>query len=163
MPTINEARYPHHGHPPRSNGAAESMAVHDANVAINAWAKAWQVAKFLLSGALILIVWSISHLISSGYIVGVAKTTDLTAVETKQGLTNLELKDAINAHSKALETQGEALKTLIVQSNDTRTDLSEIKGFLHGLLQANPPAPIVAPPSARKKQAHPGSGWFNLR
>ncbi len=145
---IPNGAYPH-GH------EKQASIEHDRQVTISATLSAWWQAlgifRHFVSGLVALMISATYLLYSNGWFNGVAHTSDLTEVRTE-----------IAADRRVLEAHTEALRTLVSQSNDTRSDLSEIKGFLHGLLQANSPAPIVATPPARKKQAHPGSGWMKF-
>ena len=151
-PTYND----YQGRPPRAaslhrqineirNPPLPPLSDPGSNETIGGWLKAWGLAKPLLSGLVVVMLWTVHTLYSSGWLNTAVKSTELIAVTTDQKFKDQELKAAIDTLSHKAEAHDRILERLATYSGEMRTDLATIKGYMAGLTQRQPGAQTSSP------------------
>jgi hypothetical protein len=102
----------------------------NADASINAWVKTWFIAKPMISGLIVIVLWCAHSLYANGWLNVPVKSTELVSVTNDQKITNIELKNSIDSLSHKSDEHARVIERLVLVSEDMRTDLAAIKGSM---------------------------------
>jgi hypothetical protein len=110
------------------------------------------------SGIFVALAWFATHILNSPWFNAPVNTAQLQTVKNDENRDIMLVRSAIDALTHKGEVHDRILERLVEASNQTRTDVAEVKGYLGALAQtqalaiATPAGRIAAPqPSWRTK------------